>query len=70
MIRILAFLALLPAVLTDGECPYRNTFYPETAICYHLSDDFYDFDGAVSYCQAIGGKLVSLIQEERAGIFC
>ncbi|EGT39265.1 hypothetical protein CAEBREN_28916 [Caenorhabditis brenneri] len=50
MIRqiILSFF-LFSSVLTDNECPYGYRFYPETAICYHLSEDLYDFDGSVSY---------------------
>lgn len=69
MIRaLIVFLLASPIVLAENECPYGYRFYPETAICYHLSEDLYDFNGAVSYCQMNGGRLVSLIQGERAGI--
>ncbi|ULT91311.1 hypothetical protein L3Y34_009123 [Caenorhabditis briggsae] len=68
MIFLILFLLLFSAISPDNECPYRYKFYANTAICYHLSDDFYDFNGAVRYCESTGGKLVSLIQGERAGI--
>ncbi|PIC28723.1 hypothetical protein B9Z55_020545 [Caenorhabditis nigoni] len=68
MILFFIFLLFLSAISPDNECPYRYRFYADTAICYHLSDDLYDFDGAVRYCEGTGGKLVSLIQGERAGI--
>ncbi|CAI2353401.1 unnamed protein product [Caenorhabditis sp. 36 PRJEB53466] len=59
---------LFSPISTDNECPYQYKFYAETAICYHLSEMLYDFDGAVNYCQNNGGKLVSLIQGERQGV--
>uniref|UniRef100_A0A8R1HKC9 C-type lectin domain-containing protein n=1 Tax=Caenorhabditis japonica TaxID=281687 RepID=A0A8R1HKC9_CAEJA len=70
MITIFAFLTttLFAVVSADNECPYGYKFYPETAICYHVSEQLFDFDGAVNYCENTDGKLVSLIQGERQGV--
>uniref|UniRef100_A0A1I7UVS0 C-type LECtin n=1 Tax=Caenorhabditis tropicalis TaxID=1561998 RepID=A0A1I7UVS0_9PELO len=70
MIRhfILCFFLIFRLIQTENECPFGFEFYSETAICYHLSDDLYDFNGAIGYCQRMGGRLVSLIQGEKDGI--